>query len=160
MSYAKAASGKVIVNTPDTTVQPSSVLRMLCNYVGQDIFLKGVSMYLKDHLYGNTTTRDLWKGINEATRVTDGVTVDVSKMMENWIMEVHVEKFDVSARCSPRGWNRLDFRCSLSQKRKTESKCVKIATLKQVLPRRMMTKRSGVSLTLPPYLALFINPPA
>lgn len=61
---------------------------MLCNFVGQDIFLKGVSIYLKDHLYGNTTTKDLWNGINKATHVPDGVGIDVSEMMENWIMKV------------------------------------------------------------------------
>ena len=43
------------------------VLRMLSEYVGQDKFLKGVSIYLKKHLYGNSVTEDLWEGIQEAT---------------------------------------------------------------------------------------------
>ncbi|KIK68750.1 hypothetical protein GYMLUDRAFT_54320 [Collybiopsis luxurians FD-317 M1] len=51
LSYSKAAS----------------VLRMLANHVGVDAFLRGVSLYLKAHLYGNSITRDLWKGIEEAT---------------------------------------------------------------------------------------------
>jgi aminopeptidase 2 len=51
LSYSKAAS----------------VLRMLANHVGVDPFLKGVSLYLKAHLYGNSVTNDLWKGIEEAT---------------------------------------------------------------------------------------------
>ncbi|KAJ3809857.1 peptidase family M1-domain-containing protein [Lentinula aff. lateritia] len=51
LSYSKAAS----------------VLRMLANHVGVDAFLKGVSVYLKANLYGNSVTHDLWKGIEEAT---------------------------------------------------------------------------------------------
>ena len=55
---------------------------MLANYVGEDVFLKGVSIYLTEHLYGNTVTNDLWSGIAKASRV------EVSKMMNNWVMQV------------------------------------------------------------------------
>ncbi|EEB88298.1 hypothetical protein MPER_13939, partial [Moniliophthora perniciosa FA553] len=51
LSYSKAAS----------------VLRMLAAHVGTDKFLEGVSIYLKNHLYGNSVTRDLWDGISKAT---------------------------------------------------------------------------------------------
>ena len=44
-----------------------AVLRMLSNYVGEERFLKGVSLYLKKNLYGNATTSDLWAGIEAAT---------------------------------------------------------------------------------------------
>lgn len=40
---------------------------MLANYVGEDKFLKGVSIYLKKKLYANSVTKDLWEGISEAT---------------------------------------------------------------------------------------------
>jgi len=43
------------------------VLRMLSKFVGEDKFLKGVSIYLKKHLYSNTVSRHLWEGIGEAT---------------------------------------------------------------------------------------------
>lgn len=43
------------------------MLRMLSKYVGEDKFLKGVSLYLKKHLYSNTVSRHLWEGIGEAT---------------------------------------------------------------------------------------------
>jgi aminopeptidase 2 len=43
------------------------VLRMLSKFVGEDKFLKGVSLYLKKHLYSNTVSRHLWEGIGEAT---------------------------------------------------------------------------------------------
>ena len=55
---------------------------MLSNYVGQENLLKGVSIYLKKHLFGSTTTRDLWEGIAEATGV------DIASFMDNWITKV------------------------------------------------------------------------
>lgn len=69
---------------------------MLCNFVGEDAFLKGVSIYLKDHLYGNTTTKDLWNGIQKAT-VIDGKAIDISYMMEKWVMKVQVAKRRLSS---------------------------------------------------------------
>jgi aminopeptidase 2 len=46
---------------------PNPVLRMLSNYVGEERFLEGVSIYLKKKLYGNSVTNDLWEGIQAAT---------------------------------------------------------------------------------------------
>ncbi|KAJ6582902.1 leucyl aminopeptidase [Mycena vulgaris] len=63
LSYSKAAS----------------VLRMLSAFVGEDEFLKGVSLYLKARLYGNSTTTDLWTGVEEATGIK------VSEIMDEWI---------------------------------------------------------------------------
>jgi aminopeptidase 2 len=40
---------------------------MLAEYVGQERFLKGVSIYLKKRLFGNSVTKDLWDGVSEAT---------------------------------------------------------------------------------------------
>ncbi|CEL52347.1 hypothetical protein RSOLAG1IB_00887 [Rhizoctonia solani AG-1 IB] len=66
LSYSKAAS----------------MLRMLARYVGEDTFLKGVSIYLKKRLYGNSDPKDLWDGITEAAGV------DVGKVMKNWVFEI------------------------------------------------------------------------
>ena len=55
---------------------------MLANYVGEDVFLKGVSIYLKKHLYGNSVTNDLWAGVAEASGI------DAPKMMNNWVTKV------------------------------------------------------------------------
>ncbi|KAG9085108.1 Aminopeptidase 2 mitochondrial [Ceratobasidium sp. UAMH 11750] len=66
LSYSKAAS----------------MLRMLARYVGEDVFLKGVSIYLKKRLYGNSDPKDLWDGISEAAGV------DVGKIMQNWVFEI------------------------------------------------------------------------
>ncbi|KAG6821168.1 hypothetical protein H0H93_005388 [Arthromyces matolae] len=66
LSYSKAAS----------------VLRMLSNYVGEDLFLKGVSIYLKKKLYANSVTNDLWQGIGDATGK------DIVSFMDNWISKI------------------------------------------------------------------------
>ncbi|KAH9030818.1 leucyl aminopeptidase [Lactarius hengduanensis] len=66
LSYSKAAS----------------VLRMLSKFVGEEKFLKGVSLYLKKHLYSNTVSRNLWEGIGEATGL------DIPRIMDNWVSKM------------------------------------------------------------------------
>ena len=69
LSYAKAASGglRTSVYMRKLTDECGVVLRMLAAYVGEDRFLKGVSIYLKKHTYKNSVTKDLWEGIQAAT---------------------------------------------------------------------------------------------
>ena len=55
---------------------------MLSNYVGEDKFLKGVSVYLKSHLYSNSVTDDLWEGIKSTTGV------DIPKIMNAWVQKM------------------------------------------------------------------------
>ena len=55
---------------------------MLSNYVGQDKFLEGVSIYLKAHLFGNSVTHDLWQGISAATGI------DIADLMDDWITKI------------------------------------------------------------------------
>ncbi|KAI6109871.1 hypothetical protein F5141DRAFT_1117209 [Pisolithus sp. B1] len=87
---AKLSSHPIEVHCPDANqinqifdslsyAKAASVLRMLSNHVGQERFLKGVSTYLKDHLYANTVTGDLWEGIRKST------DIKVSELMDNWI---------------------------------------------------------------------------
>src|SRR5436190_8513715 len=44
----------------------ASVLRMLEQYVGPEVFRDGVRVYLGRHAYGNTETVDLWNALAEA----------------------------------------------------------------------------------------------
>ncbi|KAF8199715.1 leucyl aminopeptidase [Pholiota molesta] len=60
----------------------ASILRMLSRHVGEEKFLKGVSLYLKQHLFSNTVTRDLWDGISTVTGL------DIADLMENWITKI------------------------------------------------------------------------
>ncbi|KAJ6558345.1 hypothetical protein B0H19DRAFT_1292397 [Mycena capillaripes] len=50
-------------------------------YIREERFLKGVSLYLKNHLPGNTVTQDLWAGISTAT------SEDITRLMSNWIVK-------------------------------------------------------------------------
>lgn len=58
---------------------------MLANMVGKQTFLKGVSIYLKKHLYGNARTKDLWNGIAEASG-----NKEIADMMFNWTNKVRL----------------------------------------------------------------------
>jgi aminopeptidase 2 len=55
---------------------------MLSDFLGEDKFLQGVSVYLKNHLYGNAVTHDLWNGISAATGL------DITDLMDNWITKI------------------------------------------------------------------------
>jgi aminopeptidase N len=60
----------------------SSVIRMLSNHIGQDVFLKGVGNYLKKHAYGNARTNDLWAALSDASGQ------DVRAFMDPWIRKI------------------------------------------------------------------------
>ncbi|PHH70717.1 hypothetical protein CDD82_6963 [Ophiocordyceps australis] len=59
-----------------------SVIRMLANHLGVDVFLKGVSNYLKAHAYGNAKTKALWDALSAASGK------DVNNLMGPWISKV------------------------------------------------------------------------
>ena len=48
-------------------INVGTVLRMLAAYVGEETFLRGVTIYLKKHLYANSVSKDLWAGIAESS---------------------------------------------------------------------------------------------
>ncbi|KAF8162999.1 leucyl aminopeptidase [Crassisporium funariophilum] len=90
---AKPSSHPIEVDCPDANhinqifdalsySKAASVLRMLSNYVGEEKFLKGVSLYLKKKLFANSVTHDLWEGISTATGV------NITQLMENWITKI------------------------------------------------------------------------
>ncbi|KGU14779.1 aminopeptidase 2 [Candida albicans P87] len=60
----------------------SSLLRMISKWLGEDVFVKGVSNYLKKHKWGNTKTSDLWEALSEASGE------DVVKVMDIWTKNI------------------------------------------------------------------------
>ncbi|SCV74094.1 BQ2448_6526 [Microbotryum intermedium] len=60
----------------------ASVLKQLCQWIGEDKFIEGVTIYLKKHLWGNTATMDLWEGIAESSGE------DVAKVMDSWVNKI------------------------------------------------------------------------
>ena len=61
-----------------------SVLFMLEDYVGRDIFRKGLQEYLKKNAYSNATKFDLWNSIQDAAKEQD-LDLPVSEVMSDWI---------------------------------------------------------------------------
>src|SRR5207253_5331120 len=57
----------------------ASVLRMLEQYLGADVFRDGVRDYLRRHAYGNADTRDLWASPGTASRQP------IPDVMDGWI---------------------------------------------------------------------------
>jgi Peptidase family M1 domain/Peptidase M1 N-terminal domain/ERAP1-like C-terminal domain len=58
-----------------------SVLRMLEQYLGADVFRDSIRRYLRRHSYANTVTTDLWDALEE----TSGLPV--REMMNTWILQ-------------------------------------------------------------------------
>ena len=59
----------------------ASVVRMLEQYLGEDIFRDGVRHYLATHAYGNTETSDLWDAIEHVSNQP------VRSLMHEWIYQ-------------------------------------------------------------------------
>jgi puromycin-sensitive aminopeptidase len=58
-----------------------SVLRMLEQYLGEEVFRDGIRLYLKKHSYANTITTDLWDALEENSGQP------VREMMNTWILQ-------------------------------------------------------------------------
>lgn len=66
---------------------------MLVSYLGEEEFKKGIRKYIKQYLYSNASTSDLWRVLGESSGK------DVKKMMDAWTAQtgypvVKVEKGD------------------------------------------------------------------
>ena len=64
-----------------TYTKGAAVLRMLERYLGPARFRDGIRRYLKDHVFGNTETSDLWDSIEAAT------DEPVRRIMDTWIWQ-------------------------------------------------------------------------
>ncbi|GBE25097.1 aminopeptidase N [bacterium BMS3Bbin02] len=58
-----------------------AVLRMLEQYLGEEVFRAGISAYLVKHSYANTVTSDLWDALEEVSGEP------VAEMMDGWIYQ-------------------------------------------------------------------------
>jgi aminopeptidase N len=99
-SLLDVQSVHVEVNHPDeieTLFDPSivyakggSILYMLYNYLGEDIFRQGLQSYFKQHAYGNTTADDLWAALSEVSKQ------DVGGFMQKWLTRPGYPIVDIS----------------------------------------------------------------
>ncbi|MGH9091102.1 MAG: M1 family metallopeptidase [Acidimicrobiales bacterium] len=58
-----------------------SVLRMLEQYLGAEVFRDGVRRYLATHAYANTVTADLWQALEDVSGQP------VREVMDSWILQ-------------------------------------------------------------------------
>jgi len=58
-----------------------SVLRMLEQYLGADVYRDGIRRYLRRHAYANTVTSDLWEALEEVSGQPVGA------IMDSWILQ-------------------------------------------------------------------------
>ncbi|KAI2509760.1 metalloaminopeptidase [Fragilaria crotonensis] len=59
----------------------ASLIRMISSYIGFDIFMEGLKIYLQRHAYGNATTDMLWQALEEASNKP------VAKLMTPWTLQ-------------------------------------------------------------------------
>jgi len=75
----------------------AAVLRMLEQYLGEDLFRDGIRLYLKKHQFNNTETSDLWDALEAASHEP------VRKMMDSWIFQPGFPIIDASPTADGRG---------------------------------------------------------
>ena len=80
----------------------ASVLRMLEQYLGPEVFRDGIRDYLKCHAYANADTKDLWVSLGRVAKQP------VPKLMNGWIFEPGYPLVTVSL--APNGRLRLSQR--------------------------------------------------
>ena len=59
-----------------------SILRMMSEYLGAEVFIKGVRLHLQKHAFGSATTNDLWDSLSTVSGK------DVRKIMAVWTQKV------------------------------------------------------------------------
>lgn len=76
----------------------ASVIRMLANYLGEDLFLEGVCNYLKKYQYKNAETKDLWKELDLVS------SRPITSLMKEWTLNPGYPIVSVS-----RNKNQIEF---------------------------------------------------
>ncbi|XP_013408526.1 uncharacterized protein LOC106172388 isoform X2 [Lingula anatina] len=65
----------------------ASIIRMMNNFLTEEVFKKGLTRYLNRHAYDVATHDDLWAALSEQTR-EDGHSVDVKTIMDTWTLQM------------------------------------------------------------------------
>ncbi|NXT88770.1 AMPN Aminopeptidase, partial [Anhinga rufa] len=67
----------------------ASVLRMLSNFLTEDVFKEGLQSYLHAFAYGNTVALDLWIHLQEAvTKNNVSLPSSISDIMDHWTLQM------------------------------------------------------------------------
>ncbi|CAG9540352.1 unnamed protein product, partial [Cercopithifilaria johnstoni] len=73
-----------------TYAKSNSIIRMLCNYLGEETFQKGLWIYLKRFQYSNAVTVDLWNALSEAS------SQNIESLMSTWTKQMGYPLLSVS----------------------------------------------------------------
>ena len=71
----------------------ASILNMVEQYVGADVFRTGVSAYLKAHAYGTATAEDFWNAVTTASQKP------VDRIMEGFVRQPGAPLLSIDTRC-------------------------------------------------------------
>ena len=85
----------------------ASVIRMLEQFLGPEVFRGGLYRYLSGHEYGNARTQDLWAALEQESGQP------VTAIMDSWVMQMGYPVLQVAAERPAAGGARL----SLAQER-------------------------------------------
>ncbi|KAK2524434.1 Anpep [Columba guinea] len=67
----------------------ASVLRMLSDFLTEDVFKEGLQSYLHTFAYGNTIYMDLWAHLQEAVKKNNVLLPDtISNIMDRWTLQM------------------------------------------------------------------------
>ncbi|NWX15195.1 AMPN Aminopeptidase, partial [Aegotheles bennettii] len=67
----------------------ASVLRMLSDFLSEDVFKEGLQSYLHTFAYNNTIYTDLWVHLQEAVRKNDvSLPSTISNIMDRWTLQM------------------------------------------------------------------------
>ena len=70
----------------------ASILRMLEQFLGEDVFRRGLQSYLSTHQYSNARTEDLWKALEDASGQP------VTSLMDTWVKQTGYPLLHVTTR--------------------------------------------------------------
>jgi puromycin-sensitive aminopeptidase len=127
----------------------ASVLRMLEQYLGADVFRKGISRYLKKHEYANTETSDLWDALQEASGQP------VRSVMDTWIFQQGFPLVSVAASAGKKSLRFTQSRFFYLPPEKPEAQLwhvpiiVRAKTDKGISTHRLLLTEGGAELELP-----------
>jgi aminopeptidase N len=66
----------------------SAIIRMMHKFLGEEIFRKGVSNYLKKHSYANANQDHLWESLTETAHKEQSLelSISVKDIMDSWTL--------------------------------------------------------------------------
>ncbi len=67
----------------------ASIIRMLEQFLGPEVFQEGLHQYLTKHMYGNARTQDLWDALGESSGQP------VTAVMDTWVKQTGYPVLDV-----------------------------------------------------------------